>query len=114
MLTAIDENGQVVNLLEIEVKELTGKYFCPSCKSELFIKNGEIKMPHFAHKSLKACDLWLENESEQHLGLKKALYQWFKKTDKVEIEAYIPEFKQRPDLLVNDKIAIEILSLIHI
>ncbi len=38
MLTAIDENGQVVNLLEIEVKELTGKYFCPSCKSELFIK----------------------------------------------------------------------------
>ena len=39
MLTAIDENGQVVNLLEIEVKELTGKYFCPSCKSELFIKN---------------------------------------------------------------------------
>lgn len=108
MLTAIDENGQVVNLLEIEVKELTGKYFCPSCKSELFIKNGEIKMPHFAHKSLKACDLWLENESEQHLGLKKALYQWFKKTDKVEIEAYIPEFKQRPDLLVNDKIAIEI------
>ena len=32
MLTAIDENGQVVNLLEIEVKELTGKYFCPSCK----------------------------------------------------------------------------------
>ena len=27
MLTAIDENGQVVNLLEIEVKELTGKYF---------------------------------------------------------------------------------------
>ena len=85
MLTAIDENGQVVNLLEIEVKELTGKYFCPSCKSELFIKNGEIKMPHFAHKSLKACDLWLENESEQHLGLKKALYQWFKKTDKVEI-----------------------------
>ncbi|MDN6224328.1 MAG: competence protein CoiA, partial [Lactococcus lactis] len=108
MLTAIDENGQVVNLLEIEVKELTGKYFCPSCKSELFIKNGEIKMTHFAHKSLKACDLWLENESEQHLGLKKALYQWFKKTDKVEIEAYIPEFKQRPDLLVNDKIAIEI------
>ncbi|MDG4980214.1 competence protein CoiA family protein [Lactococcus lactis] len=107
-MTAIDENGQVVNLLEIEVKELTGKYFCPSCKSELFIKNGEIKMTHFAHKSLKACDLWLENESEQHLGLKKALYQWFKKTDKVEIEAYIPEFKQRPDLLVNDKIAIEI------
>ncbi len=26
----------------------------------------------------------------------------------MEIEAYIPEFKQRPDLLVNDKIAIEI------
>ncbi len=27
MLTAIDENGQVVNLLEIEVKELTRKIF---------------------------------------------------------------------------------------
>ncbi|GEB08982.1 Competence protein CoiA [Lactococcus lactis subsp. lactis] len=79
MLTAIDENGQVVNLLEIEVKELTGKYFCPSCKSELFIKNGEIKMPHFAHKSLKACDLWLENESEQHLGLKKHSINGLKK-----------------------------------
>jgi competence protein CoiA len=108
MLTAIDENKKIVNLLEIDVKKLTGKYFCPFCKSELFIKNGEIKIPHFAHKSLKSCDLWTENESEQHLGLKKIFYQWFKKTDRVEIERYLPELNQRPDLLVNDKIAIEI------
>jgi competence protein CoiA len=108
MLTAIDENKKIVNLLEVDAKQLAGKYFCPSCNSELFIKNGEIKISHFAHKSLMNCDLWIENESEQHLGLKKILYQWFKKTDKVEIETYLPELNQRPDLLVNDKIAIEI------
>ncbi|WP_332373838.1 competence protein CoiA [Lactococcus cremoris] len=108
MLTAIDENNKIINLLELERKELTGKFYCPSCHAELLIKNGQIKVLHFAHKSLKSCNLWLENESEQHLGLKKILYQWFKRTDKVEIERYLPELNQRPDLLVNDKIAIEI------
>ncbi len=40
MLTAIDENNKIINLLELDRKELTGKFYCPSCHSELLIKNG--------------------------------------------------------------------------
>ncbi|RZI48934.1 competence protein CoiA [Lactococcus kimchii] len=108
MLTAFDENKKLINLLENRPESLKGKYFCPACRSELSLKNGAIKTPHFAHKSLQACDLALENESAQHLGLKKELYEWFKQDEKVEIERYLPALNQRPDLLVNDKIAIEI------
>lgn len=108
MLTAIDERGNLVNLLEYIPENIKNKYYCPSCKALLVLKKGKIKSPHFAHKSLKTCHSWSENESFQHLELKKELYQWFSKHDKVEVERYLPELNQTPDLLVNDKIAIEI------
>ncbi|AYG00760.1 competence protein CoiA [Lactococcus allomyrinae] len=108
MLTAIDEKNKLVNLLESSPEELTGQYFCPACKTEVVLKNGNIKITHFAHKTLQNCESWTENESVQHLTLKKILYRWFKKSEKVEVEKYLPELKQTPDLLVNDKIAIEV------
>lgn len=106
MLTALDKNGQLINLLEKSVKK--GSFFCPACKTPVYFKNGPIKMPHFAHASLKSCHSWSENESIQHLSLKKILYQWFSRTEKVEVEKYLPQLEQTPDLLVNDRIAIEI------
>jgi competence protein CoiA len=108
MLTAYDKNENLINLLETEPKNLAGSYFCPACHGEVRLKNGQIKRVHFAHKSLQDCNSWSENESKQHLGLKAELYNWFKSTEKVEIERFLPELNQTPDLLVNEKIAIEI------
>ncbi|MFC4652038.1 competence protein CoiA [Lactococcus nasutitermitis] len=108
MLIVHDENKNLINLLEIEISQLKGKFFCPACHSEVRLKNGNIKIPHFSHISLKECHSWSENESAQHLGLKLALYKWFARTEKVKIEHYLPELEQTPDLLVNEKIAIEV------
>ena len=94
-----------------DLPELTGKrgrYFCPACGSPVCLKRGKIKQAHFAHLALQDCQAWSENESSQHLALKMALYQWFRANDPVEIERYLPELEQTPDLLVRGKIAIEI------
>ncbi|MFV0555835.1 MAG: competence protein CoiA [Lactovum sp.] len=106
MLTAYDENGKFINLLCKKVKKQ--KFTCPACKSELILKSGSIKIPHFAHRSLKDCQSWSENESFQHLSLKKSIYQMLINTEKVELEKYLEKLEQTPDILINDCIAIEI------
>lgn len=112
MLVAIDDSGQVINLLRVKPSELTGLkdkvLFCSACKSRVYFKNGEIRSPHFAHISLLSCAYASENESFQHLALKKALFYWFSKTEHVTLEAFLPELQQIPDLLVNDKLAVEV------
>lgn len=44
---------------------------CPVCQSEVIAKCGEIKVHHWAHASLRDCDIWSEPESEWHYGWKK-------------------------------------------
>ena len=106
MLNALDKDGNTINLFDN--KPINPPFYCPACKSSLRLKRGKIKIPHFAHISLQNCDSWSESESAQHLGLKLSLYQWLKEKEKVELEKYVPEIKQTADLLVNDKLAIEI------
>ena len=50
--------------------------------------------------------MFSEGETEEHLSAKELLYEWL--TDEtIEIEAYLPDLQQRPDLLVG-KTAIEV------
>src|SRR5699024_4561598 len=57
------------------------------------------------------CDIKKRGEGEYHYKGKLLLYEWLKSQQKdVKLEAYIPEIKQRPDLLLtvkNKQIAIE-------
>ncbi|MDD2700970.1 MAG: competence protein CoiA family protein [Sideroxydans sp.] len=39
---------------------------CACCGGELIAKCGHFKIHHWAHKDLKSCDPWWENESEWH------------------------------------------------
>ncbi|WP_238532168.1 competence protein CoiA [Planococcus antarcticus] len=92
-------------LKEIRLRE---KFFCPSCKAPLLLKIGEINIPHFAHQTRSDCDHFSEPESSLHLQGKLLLYQFFQRLDlKVELESYIPQIRQRADLLVNGQFAIE-------
>lgn len=43
---------------------------CDLCNGELIPKCGEIKIWHWAHKSLVDCDSWYEPESEWHINWK--------------------------------------------
>jgi competence CoiA-like predicted nuclease len=40
--------------------------FCFCCEKEMVAKCGEIKIHHWAHKTLLDCDHWWENETEWH------------------------------------------------
>lgn len=112
MLVALNETENIVNLLELNptyLADLARQFLrCPACKSQVRLKNGRIKTPHFAHVSLATCQYYSENESLQYLTLKKRLYHWFKQTEQVEIEHFLPDLQQTPDLLVNKTLAIEI------
>ena len=73
------------------------------------MKIGETKIPHFAHKSLILCETFHEPESALHLEGKLKLHQFFlSKNHSVELEKYLPGIKQRADLLVNERTAIEL------
>lgn len=46
------------------------KGICSVCNKELIAKCGEVKLHHWAHKSLRNCDTWWENETEWHRSWK--------------------------------------------
>lgn len=85
---------------------------CPGCKRPVFLKQGRKNAAHFSHYSSQACDTFSEGETTEHLSGKKQLYDWWKSCKQtIQLEAYLPELKQRPDLLwvnnCNEKVAIE-------
>ena len=52
-------------------------YYCPCCDSEVVVKAGFIKIPHFAHKSHASCHASSEPESPYHLLAKRKLLLGF-------------------------------------
>lgn len=107
MLTALNQDSQLINLLTQEVKK-SDTFNCPGCRGQVRLKAGKIMRRHFAHVSLKACHYFHENESAQHLELKSSLYSWLQKESQVEMEAHLPELNQIADLLVDGKLALEV------
>ena len=107
MLTAINQDGCLVNLVMDEPQK-NDHFYCPGCQGQVRLKQGTILRPHFAHIILKDCHYAYENESAQHLELKSALYRWLKHEVAVEIEAVLPELGQIADLLVEEKLALEV------
>ena len=86
-------------------------YSCPACQQRVYLKQGAVMRPHFAHFKAEACAAFSEGETAEHLEGKVQLREWLKRLNVcVEMEAYLPELKQRPDLLVvkgKRRIAIE-------
>ncbi|XJZ28191.1 competence protein CoiA [Bacillota bacterium Lsc_1132] len=83
-------------LLYLRNKE---EFFCPICGEQVFLKLGERKIFHFAHKSGGACREFYENETEYHMDGKLQLFRWLRrqKIDAV-LEYYDSDIKQRPDI----------------
>ncbi|MGU7919656.1 competence protein CoiA [Streptococcus suis] len=106
MLVALDEDGQVFNVLENPAPQ--GRYSCPGCGGLVRYKSGKVLRSHFAHVTLRDCTYFSENESAQHLSLKSSLYKWLQGQEEVELEAYLPATKQVADLLVNQQLALEV------
>ncbi|WP_426432590.1 competence protein CoiA [Staphylococcus xylosus] len=83
-------------------------YKCPHCQNKVILKKGLMKTAHFAHiyKSSNFCN---KGETYEHYMFKYELAQQLNKLDYyVVIEPYIYQCYQYPDLIINNKIAIEI------
>lgn len=107
MLTAINQDGKLINLL-IDCPQKGEGFCCPGCRGQVRLKQGKIMRSHFAHIRLEDCHYFYENESAQHLELKSYLYRWLKKEAPVEVEAILPKVGQIADLLVGAKLALEV------
>lgn len=109
MLMAKMANQQLVTASHQLTKE--DKYYCPACQKGVHLKQGAVMRPHFAHFKAEACAAFSEGETVEHLEGKVQLREWLECLNiRVEMEAYLPELKQRPDLLVvtdERKVAIE-------
>ncbi len=63
---------------------------------------GKQKKWHFAHKKEDSCLAFYEAESMYHRHGKELLYRWFKRQNfHVDIEHYLPEIQQRPDIFIE-------------
>ncbi len=106
MLVALDEDGQVFNVLENPAPQ--GSFTCPVCGGLVRYKSGKVMRSHFAHVTLRDCTYFSENESAQHLSLKSEIYSWLVEKEQVELEKCLPKIGQVADLLVNNGLALEV------
>lgn len=83
------------------------KFFCPQCLEPVQLKVGQHNIPHFSHFAKKHCpQLFAEGESKLHLQGKMQLFEWLTKHGyQVELEPFLKQLAQRPDLLItiNDR-----------
>ncbi|MFS0865572.1 competence protein CoiA [Fredinandcohnia sp. 179-A 10B2 NHS] len=108
MFVALRENGEYISLVtkgnRNELLELRKRetFTCPACKHGVQLKLGTKITHHFAHLKGAECTVKTEPESEYHLRGKRQLFNWFKaQTYQVELEPFLPDISQRPDLLVT-------------
>ncbi|MBU5271431.1 competence protein CoiA [Staphylococcus caprae] len=105
MLVAIGENNQRILAKNASKKQM---YVCPHCQSEVVFRRGEKVIPHFAHK-VKGSRPCYKNETYEHYQTKILLAQKFEKLNHhVQIEPYYGGVYQYPDLVIDNKFAIEV------
>lgn len=73
MLTAVSDKGEKVIGWKAEK---AGSYYCPGCEEKLILRQGELKVHHFAHIAESVCG-YVTNETEKHLLMKQSLYNQF-------------------------------------
>lgn len=104
MLVAQSKNG----LVNAQFAQLGGSYLCPACRHPVQLRQGKIKIAHFAHLPGADCSV-SEGETVEHLVGKQQLLEWLSALGKdPQLEVYLPEINQRPDLLLRkSQIAVE-------
>lgn len=80
------------------------KGICPICSSELMAKCGEVKVNHWAYKSVRNCDSWWEIETEWHRLWKNHFsneWQETTLTDEQTGEKHIADGRTRHGLVIE-------------
>ncbi|MFZ4126038.1 MAG: competence protein CoiA [Rickettsiales bacterium] len=77
---------------------------CPSCKSTVLARCGEVRVWHWAHKGILSCDPWWEKETEWHRGWKSHFpieWQEVAHLDEITKEKHIADVKTDAGLVVE-------------
>ncbi|UDM32455.1 competence protein CoiA [Lentilactobacillus laojiaonis] len=75
------------------------KYICPNCQEIVTLRQGTIKISHFAHQKDSNCTKLSENESRAHLLGKLFIYQSYVKLDShIALEVVFKDIEQRADV----------------
>ncbi|AWJ85171.1 hypothetical protein TSH58p_17560 [Azospirillum sp. TSH58] len=114
MLVAVDSGVRVLAL----GAPRNGDYRCPACNEPVIVKQGYIKVHHFAHKRGSACP-FAAKESAEHLKAKNFMARLFKNLGyhvDAEVDLELPMWAdkedRRADVLVTNqagkRLAIEV------
>ncbi|HVO42137.1 MAG TPA: competence protein CoiA family protein [Aggregatilineales bacterium] len=102
------DTSQRVTIGDLSIDELrnlsdAGLLSCVHCGSPLRLKAGSVRLHHFAHVSLTACDAAdHEPESEDHRAGKLLLYQHFRRNaGMATMEQHLSATDQRADVYVE-------------
>nr|WP_263313833.1 competence protein CoiA family protein [Mammaliicoccus sp. Marseille-Q6498] len=105
MLMGLNDHNQLVYAQHASTEQI---YRCPECMGELILRKGKHTIHHFAHKSNSFC---LKNsykkESIAHLASKHHIYSYFNNRIPIDMEYYLHEIDQIPDIIINKSIVIE-------
>ena len=109
MLAAILENEvQIIitqNMTRETLHQLKNKHLfrCPQCRGKMWLKIGDVRIPHFAHAARSDCRrMFSEGETPAHLAGKQQLYEMFTGLGlRTGMETALTPIGQRPDLLVE-------------
>lgn len=116
MLQALSNKGALITLVSLTRAEIDGykkncRFYCPVCKELVMIKAGKRMIPHFSHYPKSRCPENKGGEGPYHERGKLLLFQWLQSQHlHVELEPYLKEIKQQPDILLtinHKRIAIE-------
>lgn len=80
------------------------KGICPICGSDVIAKCGDVKVHHWAHKGIRNCDPWWENETEWHRSWKNnfdADWQEVILTDEKTGEKHIADVRTPHGLVIE-------------
>lgn len=88
------------DLLQLRAGEES--FYCPVCDEKVILRVGEKVVAHFAHTANVNCPSRGGGEGAYHEQGKLQLYEWLLRQGlSVELEAYMPEINQRPDILLH-------------
>lgn len=97
MQAAITKHGEWIYAWNAE----RGRYYiCPECRHKVICRHGQYKQPYFAHT-----DHQHDHggpETAEHVKGKKQLFDWLTSQGwQVEIEHYLGQIQQRPDIMAQ-------------
>ncbi|MEN1967222.1 competence protein CoiA family protein [Lentibacillus sp. N15] len=116
MLQAKTNDGKLITLATLTTSEIAAlktrrQFYCPVCQERVVVKAGTKMVAHFAHLKKENCPSSEGGEGAYHAKGKLMLFEWLQRLRlDVQLEAYLPEIKQRPDLLItidHKQIAVE-------